>query len=481
MKRVTQRISCLFVLAMLPPPLASAADPAKPQVEEIRLTVHPAATPSPAMRYHFMADVVEQVPGNAALLYLAAAQQMASTRGGPENTPPGTDDDKIDQWLSTPARDLPRQQVHALLQRYAGALAQFRLAARRDHCDFDPPYRTEGFRTLLPFLNDARALARLAALSARLKMADGDLGGAIADLSLPFVQARHLNDRAVLVQLMVAASVNDLALRQAQELIAQEHAPNLYWALGDLPTPLLDVRAAMKIERASAYFTIPQLKEARAGRLTADQWLQALATMNDVRGSLHSYGATAPPERVMLAMISVKEYPLAKQYLLDQRVAPKDVEAMSTAQAIGLFQVGQYEQWTQELDKGLTLPYWQGIGLITAAEAGMRRTIDQNPWSLIGIFAPGSTRQVYAKLAAVDQRLALLRAVEAIRAYAAANDGRAPARLQDMTDMPAPLDPLTGRPFAYRVQGADVTIEGSAGDPADPARVALRVVMNIVR
>ncbi len=368
----------LVLIAMLAS-FAGAAEPTKPQVEEIRLAVYAAAPPVPAMRYHFMPDLVDQVPGNAALLYLAAAQQMASTRGEPENNPPGTDDERIDQWLSMPAHELPREEVRLLLERYSGALRQFRLAARRDHCDFDPPYRTEGFRTLLPFLNDARGLARLAALSARLKIAGGDVDSAVADLALPLVQAHHLNDRAVLLQLMVASSASELALRQVQELIAQENAPNLYWALGDLPAPLLDVRAAMKMERAWAYFSIPQLKEARAGRLTAEQWSQALSALREIRGDLHSYGPTAPPEQIMLAMISVKEYPLAKKYLLDQKVSPKVVEAMSVAQAIGLYQIGQFEQWTQELDKGLTLPYWQGIGIITAAEAGMRRAASSSP------------------------------------------------------------------------------------------------------
>jgi hypothetical protein len=480
MTRANLKTVCMLIGAMLAS-FVDAAEPPKEQVEEIRLTVRPAAPPSPAMRYHFMTDLVAQVPGNAALLYLAAAQRMAATRGEPANTPPGTDDEKIDQWLNVPARELPREEVRALLQRYSGALAQFRLAVRRDHCDFDPPYRTEGFRTLLPFLNDARALARLAALSARLKMTDGDLDGAVAELALPLVQAHHLNDRAVLVQLMVASSVSDLALSQVQELIAQEHAPNLYWALGDLPAPLLDLRSAMKMERACAYFSIPQLKEARAGRLTADQWSQALRAMSEIRGDLHSYGPPAPPEQVMLAMISVKEYPLAKQYLRELKVSPKDVETMSVAQAIGVYQVGQFEQWTQELDKGLTLPYWQGISVISAAEAGMRRAIEGNSWSLIGVFATGSTRRAYTKLAAVDRRVALLRTVEAIRAYAAAHDGRAPAQLDEITETPAPLDPLTGRPFIYHVQGDEVTIEGSAADPSDSAKVAVRVVMKIVR
>src|SRR5207249_3798528 len=109
--------------------VAGAAEPK--QIEEIHLAVRSAAPPIPAMRYHFMPDLVDQVPGNAALLYLAAAQQMASTRGEPENNPPGTDDEKIDHWLNTPAHELPREEVRLLLERYSGALRQFRLAARR--------------------------------------------------------------------------------------------------------------------------------------------------------------------------------------------------------------------------------------------------------------------------------------------------------------------------------------------------------------
>src|SRR6266404_6226053 len=91
--RACSAVICLVVVAMLALCM-NAAEPAKAQVEEIHLAIRATAPPVPAMRYHFMPDLVDQVPGNAALLYLAAAQQMASTRGEPENNPPGTDDEK---------------------------------------------------------------------------------------------------------------------------------------------------------------------------------------------------------------------------------------------------------------------------------------------------------------------------------------------------------------------------------------------------
>ena len=62
-----------MLLLSLAGTFAIAAEPQKPSVEEIRLTVHPAAAAVPALRYHFVPELVDQVPGNAALLYLTAA------------------------------------------------------------------------------------------------------------------------------------------------------------------------------------------------------------------------------------------------------------------------------------------------------------------------------------------------------------------------------------------------------------------------
>ena len=39
------------------------------------------------------------------------------------------------------------------------------------------------------------------------------------------------------------------------------------------------------------------------------------------------------------------------------------------------------------------------------------------------------------------------------RRYAARNDGKLPARLADLIDAPAPINPLTGKEFGYKVTG----------------------------
>ena len=73
-------------------------------------------------------------------------------------------------------------------------------------------------------------------------------------------------------------------------------------------------------------------------------------------------------------------------------------------------------------------------------------------------------------LGRLEQRVALLRHVEALRLYAAAHDGRLPATLADLP-VPLPDDPFTGKPFHYQADGATAHLRGSPpqGDQKNPA------------
>ena len=62
--------------------------------------------------------------------------------------------------------------------------------------------------------------------------------------------------------------------------------------------------------------------------------------------------------------------------------------------------------------------------------------------------------------ARLDQRIALLRHVEALRLYAAEHDGALPAKLSDVA-VPLPDDPFTGKPFRYEVTGNTAHLRGT--------------------
>ena len=66
--------------------------------------------------------------------------------------------------------------------------------------------------------------------------------------------------------------------------------------------------------------------------------------------------------------------------------------------------------------------------------------------------------KVYHAHARLDRRLALLRAVEAVRLHAALHNGMPPKDLAAVTAVPVPDDPYTGKPFDYSVKGDTFTI-----------------------
>jgi len=53
----------------------------------------------------------------------------------------------------------------------------------------------------------------------------------------------------------------------------------------------------------------------------------------------------------------------------------------------------------------------------------------------------------------------MIQTVEAIRMYGAAQGGKLPASLDDLS-LPAPVEPVTGKPLDYRYQGDQAVLTG---------------------
>jgi hypothetical protein len=89
--------------------------------------------------------------------------------------------------------------------------------------------------------------------------------------------------------------------------------------------------------------------------------------------------------------------------------------------------------------------------------------------NLFGFLVPAFSKVRRAQ-GRLEQRIALLRHVEALRMYAAAHDGQLPARLADCP-VPLPDDPFSGKPFRYEIDGATAHLRGCPprGEPKNPA------------
>ena len=59
----------------------------------------------------------------------------------------------------------------------------------------------------------------------------------------------------------------------------------------------------------------------------------------------------------------------------------------------------------------------------------------------------------------MQQTIALLQTVEAIRMYGASSESKLPRSLENLP-VPAPADPLTGKPFQYELNGDKAILTG---------------------
>jgi hypothetical protein len=77
-----------------------------------------------------------------------------------------------------------------------------------------------------------------------------------------------------------------------------------------------------------------------------------------------------------------------------------------------------------------------------------------------------ATQAAATALMSREREVAVLRLIEALRLHAGQTD-ELPASLDDVAVVPSPLNPMTGKPFDYRLEGktARITLPKSDGPP----------------
>ena len=79
-----------------------------------------------------------------------------------------------------------------------------------------------------------------------------------------------------------------------------------------------------------------------------------------------------------------------------------------------------------------------------------------------------------------ERDIAALRVIEALRMYAAEHAGGLPAKLDEIHEVPVPLNPATGKPFVYHLDGAVAVLELplSDGIPGVNRRYEIKIAAN---
>jgi hypothetical protein len=479
----TSRAGCLAlgVLAVTvtpgpgqgPPPKKALPVKAIP-VPLIRLAPQARTAPR-ALKYRLTPDELDLVAGNAAPLWLRAGRAALNVRHKISDEewswagPAGVSLDK-----------LPRRKVQAFLDRYASALRLADQAALRRHCDWAwLPLTIQNLPDLpLDEIQSLRQLAFLLGIRYRLELSRGDYDRAAATLRCGFTLARHLGRSDMLIQDLVGIALAAIMFGHVEEWVQRPGSPNLYWALTALPRPLIDVRRSFRSELGTIYRSFPQLRELKKTSLSADQvrvlgdkLVTALAPMAG-RGAAPAWAG-----RLGMAAVAVKYYPDARRYLLAHGYTAKQLDAMPALQVVIVAFLDDYDRVRDDVLKWLSVPPWQGrAGLDRLSRQIQASRVQRMPGGnvFLVLLLPAMDK-VYAAHLRSERHLAGLRAGEALRQYAADHGGKAPAKWADITEVPRPVDPVTGKGFAafYHVKDGTATLDVPP-PPGTPAFIGRR-------
>ena len=202
------------------------------------LTLSPAKATEAAQKYRLLPTTEEQTDADAVPLYQKAIQSL------PQNYQPK----QFYDWRSLPLDQLPIEQVESALNKLKPTIDLVSQAARCKQCNWPFVKPGQVSQRFMDDLSKYRQFAFILDVQAKLQIAQGRYDQARETLKTSLTMAKHLGDAPTLVQGMVGIAIVALNQSRIEQWIQSDNSPNLYWALEDLPQPLVDITKAIKIE-----------------------------------------------------------------------------------------------------------------------------------------------------------------------------------------------------------------------------------------
>lgn len=452
---------------------------ARAQLPPVHLTVDPVAEAKPALRYSLLPTGRDRVAGNAALHYskAALARPVVDRAKAPE------EDKKLAAWGEASLDKLPIDDVKSYLKGYAATFRELEYGTRCKSCEWasapaSGPAALDQTIALQPVY---RELAALLSLRVRVELAEKRYDDAVASLRTGLQYAKHLGEGPSVIQMLVGHAVANVFLVRAEELIACPGAPSLYWALSALPRPLIDPRPSLDGEDELSESFLPALSELRKGPVSAEKALDAAEAALKVFAAAEDENPFAAfGGRLAISGYATLHQEAAKKELTARGWDKKAVAAMPAVQAVYLNSYEAYRELADDHRKWFLTPLPEAFdGLAKAAARTKKAQKDRSGDTLFQTFllVLPAVEKVHHAGARTERRVALLRAVEAVRIHADAA-AALPKGLADIKRVPVPNDPLTSEPFSFTNTADGFTLRSPDSDAA-PKALDLRYVVNV--
>ncbi|MFZ4573832.1 MAG: hypothetical protein ACOYN0_05505 [Phycisphaerales bacterium] len=446
---------------VVPLVIALLAAGAGPEV----VSTSPTRQPQIVLATRLRVVATEEIEGNAAIGWNQVV--TAAAWDADVNT-------LVDELLSAPWEKFDSGKASECLSTNYDTLASFvTLAARRDSCDWESPFRQQGLGVLMPELGRQRTLAKLLRLRARMALHQGDTRGALEAVRNGFELAQDLGRGKTFVQTLVGASIGRAMLDEVAVIQSRPGAPSLYWALADLPRPYFPMSRVNLYEEAMLDFTLPSLREVESLSLDDDRAVALSAkAVKDLAAMMGPSGGGGAEGDLASAARVIAQYPGARAWMIGAGTSAQRVDALPVSYVVVRHQLAEFRRKSDEVYRWVTLPYYEAEPGLLALLAERARKPDAD--SSLASWVPNVDRMV-AALWGFERRLALLRLVEALRLHHD-QTGALPATLGEIVVVPVPRDPITGEAFGYRIEAGCAVISGPAIKLApDPEVLEYRV------
>src|SRR6188472_1164682 len=302
-------------------------------IEIVRMTVTPAAEPVPALRYRLVARDIDLKPGNAVPYYYRAQLNIAAAMK--ELRKEFDEDTQLSPWYgpvdadATPIAKLPLEKVRKASRKFDPSYKEhLRTAFERRNCDWElgieDMHGADIFSFLLEEVQGCREIGRMMALRSRLAIAERRYDDAIESMRNQYRLGRDVAKMPFIVCGLVGVAISNMANGPLIDLIANRDSPNMYWAISELPQPLINVRREARFEMDNGPRAFPFINRAETTEHAPQEWnrlfTQAVRDYGKVGGNI--WGGTngrelnAAEAAVGATLLGLAGYSHAKERLI---------------------------------------------------------------------------------------------------------------------------------------------------------------------
>ena len=299
---------------------------------------------------------------------------------------------------------------------------------------------------------------------------------------------------------LVGIAVQGMFVDDLESLAASAGSPNLYWAIAELPTPLVRVRESIGTEADFLYSTLPDLRDVKTAHRSPEQWDKLLARVLELceiceitairpipdrksptedRKTSEKPGAAAflakASDAAGFLVKASKAYPIARRELAARGWTGKQLDSMPKAQVVLIAAVETYEAARDDVFKWFYVPYLTARHRMEATAKEIAESSQKELLPLASTLPLPTMGAMYFAQARAEREMAAIRCIEAIRSYAAAHPGKLPQSLDQITDVPIPENPFTGKPFPYRLESQTAILDVEGPPESAPRQYRLRL------